>query len=340
MRRLAIALGLVLLILGIGITSIATPKNGILVIGTWNLGGYPETSPDRAAWFTNTLPTLGVDILCVQEIANQDRVNTFLHTETGFSAAVFQDSGDSMDNAIFFANGIAIEDLPDPVGFQHPAQETYFRYQGLDAVLITVHLSYKDTAKRAAERQLLVGVVQRALQKDPDVILIGDFNTSGNPGDSISELAGSLGLEALSFNNSTVGTSYAGNTYDYILVSPDLYNEEAIGAHICVFSAKDQQTAKRVSVHRPVIGVFSTDLVYSDSQILPPQPPAPPTSSCLDKLNAATYSDFDAVYGIGDVLAKRLVAAQPFSSIYALDDVEGIGDVKMKAILDYFCPDR
>lgn len=120
MRRLAIALGLVLLIIGIGVTSVATPKNGILVIGTWNLGGYPETSPDRGTGFSNTLPTLGVDILCVQEIANQDRVNAFLHTESGFSAVAFQDSSDGIDNAIFFANGIAIEDLPDPMELCKP----------------------------------------------------------------------------------------------------------------------------------------------------------------------------------------------------------------------------
>jgi len=66
----------------------------------------------------------------------------------------------------------------------------------------------------------------------------------------------------------------------------------------------------------------------------------PSSSPCLDKLNNASYSDFKAVYGIGDVLAQRLVAAQPFRSIYGLDDVPGIGPVRMKAILDYFCPDR
>ena len=334
MQKLGLFITLVVLVVGIGLTVVGTPKNGVLTIGTWNLRGYPETTADRAAWFSKTLPTLGIDILCVQEIANRDRVNTFLHKESGFSTAAFQDSSDGMDNAIFFADGITVEDLPDPIGFQHPAQEAYFRYQGLDAVIITVHLSYTDAAKRAAEKQLLVGVVQQALKKDPDVILIGDFNT---PPDSISQLASSLGLKVLMVNDPTVGTTTAGNTYDYILVSPDLYTEEAIGAHIHVFSTTDQQMANAISDHRPVIGVFTTDMAYSDST---PSSPPPSPVSCLDKLNAATYSDFHAVYGIGDVLARRLVEAQPFHSISDLDNVPGIGPVRMKAILNYFCPNR
>ena len=343
MRKLVAWLSLALVVIGIGIAATATPSGGVLVIGTWNVRGYPETTTDRSAWFTSTLAALNPDILCVQEIANQDRINTFLHTEVGFTAAALTDSTDGMDNAIFFADGIYMEDMPDPVGFQHPAQEAYFRYCGLDAVIITVHLSWTDTAKRATERQLLIGAVQQALQKDPDVIVIGYFNATGHPGDTISELASSLGLEILAENNPAVSTTYAGNTYDYILVSPDLYNEEAIGSHICVFA--DDQIAQAVSDHRPVIGVFSTDLPYSDAgrgSLLPPPIPTPTltSSSCLDKLNSVTYSDFHAIYGIGDVLAQRLVDAQPFASISDLDNVSGIGAVRKNAILDYFCPDR
>lgn len=77
-------------------------------------------------------------------------------------------------------------------------------------------------------------------------------------------------------------------------------------------------------------GFYQIPLSSSDLQ--------PPT--CLEKLNTATYADFDAVSGIGPVLAQRLVDAQPFASIYDLDKVSQIGPVRMGAILDYFCPDR
>ena len=65
--------------------------------------------------------------------------------------------------------------------------------------------------------------------------------------------------------------------------------------------------------------IFATQTIYVSNPAEEPNPdPEPPT--CLEKLNSATYADFDAVYGIGDV-----------------DDVNGIGPVKMKAILDYPC---
>jgi len=267
MKQVVLGMVFVLAVLTTGLVATAAPSGGLLLLGTWNLRGYPETAPDRAQWFTTTLSDIGPDILCVQEIANQDRVDTFLSTE-GFATAAFQNSSDRMDNAIFFANGIYVEDMPDPEGFQHPAREAYFRYQGLDAVLITVHLSWSDTTKRATERQLLVGVVNSALERDPDVIVAGDFNTTGAPGDTISGLAAELGLEILIPNNmGGVGTTYAADihTYDYILVSPDLYNEEALGSHICVFSHTDEQIARAVSDHRPVIAAFCTDLAYTDS---------------------------------------------------------------------------
>jgi endonuclease/exonuclease/phosphatase family metal-dependent hydrolase len=271
MKQVVLGMVFVLVVLATGLVAAADPSGGILLLGTWNLRGYPETAPDRAQWFTTTLSDIGPDILCVQEIANQDRVDIFLAVE-GFATAAFQDSSDGMDNAIFFANGIYVEDMPDPERFQHPAQEAYFRYRGLDAVLITVHLSWSDTAKRAAERQLLVGVVNSALERDPDVIVAGDFNTTGTPGDTISGLAAELGLEVLIPNNmGRVGTTYASDihTYDYVLVSPDLYNEEALGSHICVFTHDDAQIARAVSDHRPVIAAFCTDLRYRDYK---PQP--------------------------------------------------------------------
>ncbi|HHR85482.1 MAG TPA: hypothetical protein ENL23_03930 [Candidatus Acetothermia bacterium] len=59
--------------------------------------------------------------------------------------------------------------------------------------------------------------------------------------------------------------------------------------------------------------------------------------SCLNRLNSASYDDFHSVDGIGDVLAQRLVDAQPYASVEALDDVQGIGPAKMKAIIDQLC---
>jgi len=39
--------------------------------------------------------------------------------------AAFLDSSDGQDNAIFATSDVEVEDMPDPQGFQHPAQEAY-----------------------------------------------------------------------------------------------------------------------------------------------------------------------------------------------------------------------
>ena len=53
------------------------PEKHVL-IATWNVRGYPETQQPRRDWFHNKLIEISPDIICVQEIANQDRVNKFL----------------------------------------------------------------------------------------------------------------------------------------------------------------------------------------------------------------------------------------------------------------------
>jgi competence protein ComEA len=56
---------------------------------------------------------------------------------------------------------------------------------------------------------------------------------------------------------------------------------------------------------------------------------APATGGALLDLNSATVADFDALPGIGPVLAQRIVdhrsAHGPFTSVDQLDDVSGIG---------------
>ncbi len=352
--RIVTVLFLSLVVISAGFTAFAVTPDGDLSLETWNVRGYPEKTPGIASWFSGELAKIAPGVLCVQEIANQADVNTFLNRERTFTLAAFDDSSDGMDNAIFFSQGIQIVDIPDPQGFQHPAQAVYFRYRGLDAVLITVHLSWSDSARRMKERELLVGTVKRAFQVDPDVIIAGDFNTTGKTGDTISSLATLLGLSILTSDNANVGTTYAGSLYDFILVSPDLYDEEALGtSHIVVFGDGQVDVARRVSDHRPVIAWFRTDERYADSITWPPKAllsfswntsvtfanAAPVCHSWLNALNSATYTDFHSVHGIGDKLARRLADAQPYASIDALDRVPGIGPIKMLAIIDALCTD-
>jgi endonuclease/exonuclease/phosphatase family metal-dependent hydrolase len=238
-------------------------NNNSIVITTWNLRGYPEKDPASSRWLSQELIQLKPDVLCVQEISNQKAVGIFLLTETNFTTTAFADSSDGQDNAIFCTGSINIEDLPDPAGFQHPAQAAYVSYGGFDAVIVDVHLSWTDVSLREKEKALLKNVVLEMLKKDPDVIITGDFNTEGQ---DIEDLANSIGLIVFSpAGQEGIGTTYAGHRYDHFLISPDLANEEAVSCHINTFTS-DLETAKKVSDHLPVTAIFKTDLKFKDKK--------------------------------------------------------------------------
>ena len=115
------------------------------------------------------------------------------------------------------------------------------------------------------ERQkkvLLKGVVSNMLTMDPDVIIVGDFNTGEQ---DIQALADSIGMKVMvPAGQAGVGTTWAGNRYDYFLITPDLASEEAVFCRIHVFPLAEIDTAKRVSDHLPVVAVFKTDTKYRD----------------------------------------------------------------------------
>jgi endonuclease/exonuclease/phosphatase family metal-dependent hydrolase len=235
----------------------------VLTIVTWNVRGYPEKDPRTAQWFHNALAALNPDIVCVQEIANFEKVRSFLSTEA-FASAAFLDSSDGQDNAIFAKSRITMIDVPDPRGFQHPAQQAYVQYAGFDAVVITVHLSWSDVGMREHEKTLLAAAVEQALTQDPDVIVVGDFNTKE---DGIQELAAAAGLRVMvPGGQDGVGTTHAGNRYDHFLVSPDLAAEEAIDCAIRTFAGTDLELAAAASDHLPVVARFRTDAHFRDSR--------------------------------------------------------------------------
>lgn len=233
-----------------------------VVIVTWNVRGYPETRQSDKEWFTAELDRLSPDVLCIQEIANAAKVNSFMLNEKHCASVAFCDSRDGQDNAIFASDLMMVEDMPDPIGCQHPPQAAYVTYEGFDAVVVTVHLSWTNVTMREKEKVLLKDVVTEMLRKDPDVIICGDFNTTER---GIAELAKALGMTVMvPAGQQGVGTTYAGNRYDHFLISADLANEEAVSCRIVTFSGSDVTTGRRVSDHLPVAAVFRSDSVFRD----------------------------------------------------------------------------
>lgn len=233
-----------------------------LAVTTWNVRGYPEKTQDLQDWFSRELAALKPDVLCIQEIASNTKVEEFLRAEPEFPQVAFVDSPDGQDNAVFTTSAVEMRDLPDPEGFQHPAQEAYIACGGFDAVLVTVHLSWTDETRREQEKVLLRSVVSAAEQTDPDVVVVGDFNTEGQDIQALARATGFVALEPQ--GQQGVGTTHAGHHYDWFLVSPDCASEEAIDCHIERFTGADDATAAKVSDHYPVTARFKTDEEYRD----------------------------------------------------------------------------
>ena len=188
-----------------------------LVIATWNVRGYPEKRAEDKAWFTSKLSELNPDIVCIREIANQGRIDTFTSNEIGYSLSAFQDSSDGQDNAIFSKASVTLLDIEDPTGFQHPVQAAYVARDGFDATIATVHLPWTNRTLREQEKAALKGVVTEMLVRDPDLIINGDFNTTEQ---GIQELAQAIGMVVMvPAGQDGIGTTHANNRYDHFLVS-------------------------------------------------------------------------------------------------------------------------
>ena len=65
-----------------------------VLISTWNVRGYPEKNQANREWFSEQLDKISPDIICIQEIANQDSVDKFLENEDYFSSVAFINSSD------------------------------------------------------------------------------------------------------------------------------------------------------------------------------------------------------------------------------------------------------
>lgn len=269
--------GLVVLLL-VAVPCLADPPgctdegiDPVLVLMTWNVRGYPEPEDEEARreLFSTTIAGIGAHILCIQEICNAQVVSDFVANEVGYARYAFTDDpSEPKDNAIFVASDVYVSDTSaiDPQGFQFHAKAVYVAYGGFDAVLITVHLTYGDDEQRQAEWGLLTVFVEAALEIDPDVIVAGDVNIKGDEDwDTIENLAATLGLAVLSpVGPNATPTNYAQEPkwYDHILVSPDLFTEEAIGSWTVLLA--DIGTANGVSDHRPVVAMFRTDPQFCD----------------------------------------------------------------------------
>jgi endonuclease/exonuclease/phosphatase family metal-dependent hydrolase len=184
-------------------------------IGTWNIRYFPdgreEPQPDAAAatdvrWLACAIASLDVDVLAIQEfkatpqaLQKQRELVASLNQLTSGAWRIELASSPPPDvqhpGFLYDTRRVAATHVRDIPGLNplpvcnneaSPGFGGYFRIEGgPDFHLIAVHLPAGDRQKSADDRNVAISRMPKAIEealslaRDEDVILAGDFNTSG-----------------------------------------------------------------------------------------------------------------------------------------------------------------
>ena len=194
----------------------------------------------------------GPSILAAQEVANDKGAETLsrqLPNEGRGWTMSFEDTSDSMNNAIYTGPGVRLDCSGNLnlEGVRHPPHMAHVTVGDADFTVLSVHLSYNkgDAASSADELKIIMAWVRAEAAKpgaDPDFIIAGDFNLPTGRGKELSarsadrswepiEEALGAGFTALVDEpTSRRGREESANNYDHFLVSDDFLDEELIAA--------------------------------------------------------------------------------------------------------------
>lgn len=179
----------------VGLERPVTPpaKRGRLRIATWNLENFPNEDQDPAL-LGERLRDLDADVIAVQEIQDADALAALL---PGWQIHLSRRGGRSGQKLGVAIDPATVEIVGMPVehaelslkGKLRPALSVYLRARagGPDLHVVVVHLKAFDDGIEIRRRQWaklvdLVGQITLAPPNDTDVIVLGDFNTTGAPG--------------------------------------------------------------------------------------------------------------------------------------------------------------
>lgn len=214
-------------------------------IATFNIRNFRETEIQEAGAF-EAIRESGASVVALQEIRDVERFAHATRERLGASWRVVWAEGcpDQQIGVLF--DGAVVELVSavthrDTVVYDgaKPAFEARLRSRdGGDVVrVVVVHLEAGGDHAETRRRQLagLAKVLRRAEGSDDRVVLLGDFNSTGDADrHAIAGLAGASGLEWVS--EDLACTSYwmpedacAASALDHVLVSDDADDAEALG---------------------------------------------------------------------------------------------------------------
>ena len=178
--------------LGLPGSGTAPSKGAGLRVATWNLRNFPDPAQDPGR-LRERLHGLHADLLAVQEVHDPAALQALL---PGFTLALSEHGGRGHQRL-----GVAFDPqvlaLVEP-GREHPELSmrghvrpgfsVYLRAHagGPDFHALVVHLKAKSDgyALRAQQWSLLAEIAAELLRRDPDLIILGDFNATGPAGGS------------------------------------------------------------------------------------------------------------------------------------------------------------
>jgi endonuclease/exonuclease/phosphatase family metal-dependent hydrolase len=200
---------------GLERTIMPPAKRGKLRIATWNLENFPRKDQDLTL-LGERLRDLDADVIALQEIRNADSLAALL---PGWEVHLSQHGGRSGQKLGVAVDPTTVAIVGSPVehtelslgGKLRPAFSAYVRARagGPDLHVVVVHLKAFDEGIEIRRQQweklvTLVEQISSAPPNDTDVIVLGDFNTTGPPGketaDELAEVDAALaraGLERL-----------------------------------------------------------------------------------------------------------------------------------------------
>jgi endonuclease/exonuclease/phosphatase family metal-dependent hydrolase len=173
--------------LGLPGSGAAPTKGAGLRVATWNLRNFPEPTQDLAR-LRERLKDLGADLLAVQEIHDPVALQALL---PGWAVHLSEQGGRGHQR-LGVAFDPAVLELVEPVrehlelamgGRVRPGLSAYLRARdgGPDFHVLVIHLKAKPDGQplRMKQWSLLAAIAGDLLRRDPDLIVLGDFNATG-----------------------------------------------------------------------------------------------------------------------------------------------------------------
>lgn len=202
----------------LGLRGDGPPDKGAAVrVVTWNLRNFPDEHQDLDL-LQARLESLDADVIAVQEIKEPEALRALLPR---WKLAISERGGRGRQKLGVLYNPARVELVGEPAehdelslgGRVRPALSVYLRTRGggPDFHLVVVHLKAMTAgySQRAQQWPMLASIVGSLQENDrgggdQDVIVVGDFNTTGPPGGDTAEelraledLFGSAGLRRL-----------------------------------------------------------------------------------------------------------------------------------------------